>query len=203
MRSSPAYRSLLAAVQKISDVRIFLGLRHAQLRAAGVGNDLAETAPQRHGRKDGRQERVQILAVFGHAGRDGKAHDALARKPGKTRIEQRGEKLAHAVGAEIEAQHAIAVLHSVIAADHRRQHELVGHIVGIGIGDDRGGVEEARPVSVHHHIVSASRRDPSACRGPWRSSGRLRWRWARMAAGRPGTAPGNRRLNGAAYRGRR
>ena len=37
-----AVRLLLAAIEKIGDVRIFLRLGHAQLRAAGVADDLAE-----------------------------------------------------------------------------------------------------------------------------------------------------------------
>ena len=53
-------RFLAAAVEEISDVRIFLGLGHAQLRAAGVGHDLAEDVRKALRREDRRHQRVEI-----------------------------------------------------------------------------------------------------------------------------------------------
>ena len=49
-------------------------------------------------------------------------HHALALEPSNIRIEHRAKNFAHAIGAEIEAQHTVAVLHAAIIADHRR-HE--------------------------------------------------------------------------------
>ena len=48
------------------------------------------------------------------------------------RVEQGGQDLAHAVGAEVEAQQAVAVLHAVIVADHGGHDELVGDALAIG-----------------------------------------------------------------------
>jgi hypothetical protein len=56
------------------------------------------------------------------------------------------ENFAHAVGAEVEAQHPVAVLHAAIVADHRRHHELIEFFVGVRIGDDRRCVGKVRAV---------------------------------------------------------
>ncbi len=136
MRSSPRIGLLAAAVEEVGDVRIFLGLGHAQLRAAGVGDDLAEDV--RPGSAAGRSSACSAsscVAVLRHADGGGEADDARAREAGERRIEQRAEDLAHAVGAEVEAQHAVAVAHAAIVADHRRQHELVADVVRIGVRD--------------------------------------------------------------------
>ena len=61
-------------------------------------------------------------------------------KPAKLRVEQRQQDLAHPVGAEVEAQHAVAVLHALVVADHRRQDELVVLVVRVGVRDDASAV---------------------------------------------------------------
>ena len=70
---------------------------------------------------------------------------ALARETGERRIEDGGEDLAHAVGAEVEAEHAVAVAHAAIVADHRRQDELVADFLRIGVGNHRAGVGKRGP----------------------------------------------------------
>ena len=117
---------------------------------------------------------VELVGVLRHADGGGEAHDALARKAGKIRIEHRAENLAHAVGAEVEAQHAVAVLHAAIVADHRRHDELVEFLVGVGIGDRRRARRESAARRLRRSRYRLSRRGPSACRGPWRNSGRTR-----------------------------
>ena len=57
------------------------------------------------------------------------ARARLRAKAGEIRIEDGAEDFAHAVGAEVEAQHAVAVAHAAIAADHRRHDELVDHVL--------------------------------------------------------------------------
>ena len=106
-------------------MRIFLGLRHAQLRAAGVRHHFAEDVGERLRREDRRHELVELVGVLRHADGGGEADEALAREAGKIRIEHGAENFAHAVGAEVEAQHAVAVCHAAIVADHRRDDELV------------------------------------------------------------------------------
>ena len=134
-------------------MRIFLGLGHAQLRAPGGADHRAEHVRQIVGREDRLQEGVQMLAVLGHADRCREPHDAAARKAVECRVEHRSQNLAHAIGAEVEAKHAVAVANAAIAADHRRHHELVAEIVRIGIRDHRIGIGEARPFGVHDRAV--------------------------------------------------
>ena len=153
MRSSPTKRLFAAAVEKVGDVRIFLGLGHAQLRAAGVGDDLAQDVRERLRREDRLHQLVELVAVLRHADRRGETHDARAREAGKRRIEHGAEDFAHPVGAEIEAQHAVAVLHAAIVADHRRHDELVVVLVRIGVGDGRLRVGKARAFGRDHRVI--------------------------------------------------
>ncbi len=80
-------RLLAAAVEEIRDVRIFLGLGGAQLRAAGVGDDLAEDFRERLRREDRLHELVELVRVLRHADGAGNLHRALAFKARKLRIE--------------------------------------------------------------------------------------------------------------------
>ena len=83
----------------------------------------------------------------------GEADDARARKTGEVRIEHGAQNFPHPVGAEIEAQHAVAVLHAAIVADHRRNDELVEFFVGVGVGDDSRRIGKARPVGFDDGVV--------------------------------------------------
>ena len=143
----------LAAVEEIRDVRIFLGLGHAQLRPSCCADHRAENVCQILRRKDRLQEGVQMLAVLGHAHRCRELHDATARKAVERRVEHGAENLAHAVGPEVEAKHAVAVANAAVIADHRRHHELVAEIVAIGIRDHRVGIGEARPFGLHDGAI--------------------------------------------------
>ena len=74
----------------------------------------ATTSPRMCGERLRREDRlhqlVELVAVLRHADGGGELDDALARKAGEIRIEHGAENFAHAVGAEVEAQHAVAVL---------------------------------------------------------------------------------------------
>ena len=52
-------------------------------------------------------------------------HALLAREAGEGGVEKRGEQLAHAVRAEVEAEHAIPVRHALVAAEDEGLDELV------------------------------------------------------------------------------
>ena len=128
------------------------------------------------------QECVQLLAVLRHAGRGGDPDNALAREARKIRIEQSGQDLAYAVGAEVEAEHAVAVAHAAIVADDRGHHELVAEIVRVGVRDRRAGIRKARAlrfhdcadrpwrhalpavVAIHGVVAAADRRDRNGSR---------------------------------------
>ena len=72
---------LAAAIEEVGDVRVLLGLGHAQLRAPGARDDLAQDVRQRLRREERLQERVQLFAVLGHAGGGRDLDDARRGKP--------------------------------------------------------------------------------------------------------------------------
>src|SRR5439155_14508266 len=91
--------------------------------------------------------------VLRHPGRTGDANAAPAGKAVEGRIEQRGENLAHAVGAEIEAEDAVTVSHAAVIAHDRRYDELIADVALIGIDNDCAGACEARPLGFHNRVV--------------------------------------------------
>ena len=118
----------------------------------------------------------------------------VAREAGEIRVEQGAGDLAHAVGAEIGEEHAVAVLHAAIVAERGRQHELVAlaaRIGGLDRGDRIGGVLALGRRSARDR---PSRPGPSACRGPSRNSARRPWRCGRRRGRRyrPRTAGDSR-----------
>ena len=120
---------------------------------------------------------VELLAVLRHA--DGRGELALCACAGSRknrRIEHRGRDFAHAVGAEVEAQHAVAVAHAAIAADHGGHDELVELLLGVGVGDRRLRDRESAALRPRRSPRRPCRRAPSACRDPSRSSARRRLR---------------------------
>ena len=125
MRSSLRERRLLAAVQEVGDVRVFLGFRHAELGLAGRRHHAAQDVFQLVGREQHAEERRQRLGIERHAERGRKLDDALTGEAVELRIEQGGEDFPDPVGAEVEAEDAVAVLHPLVVADHRGRDELV------------------------------------------------------------------------------
>ena len=146
-------RLLAAAVEKIRHVRILLGLRHAELRAAGGGNHLAEDVRKGLRRQDGSHQLVEFVGVLRHADRAGETNDARTREAGEIRIEHRAQNLPRAIGAEVEAQHAVAVPHAAIIADHRRQDELVELLFRISVRDRGLRIGKARRVGVDNGVI--------------------------------------------------
>ena len=97
-------RLLAPAVEEKGDVRVLLGLRDAQLRAAGVGDDLAQDVRAALRREDRRHQLVERVGVLRHADRGGECDHARAREAVEFRIEHRGQNFARPVGAEVEEQ---------------------------------------------------------------------------------------------------
>ena len=104
---------------------VLLGLGDAQLLQAGGGDQLAQGLAELLRRKQRRDERPQGFGIVGEAERGGEAHEARPREAGKAGVEQRRQRLADAVGAEVAHQQAVAVAHPGIVADRGRPHELV------------------------------------------------------------------------------
>ena len=100
-------------------------------------------------REDCLHQGIELFAVLGHAGGGGDAHATRTPKPLKARIEQRRKNFAYSVGAEVEAQHTVAVAHAAVIADDGRHDELVAKIAPIGVLNDGLGTWELPPLRLH------------------------------------------------------
>ena len=94
---------------------------------------LAEDVVQLLRREQHAEVRREFVGIARHAGGGGELDDPLAREAIELRLQQRGEDFAHPVGAEVEAQDAVAVLHAFVVADDGGHDELVGHVVRVGV----------------------------------------------------------------------
>ena len=128
MRVSPGNSVLAPAIEEERDVRVFLGLGDAQLGQARLRDDLAERVAQSLGREQRGQEAVRARSNIrvrpaAAAKLDDARRGRSRRKPGSSSA---ARICAHAVGAEIRHQHAVAVGHAAHsrAIDGRRD-ELV------------------------------------------------------------------------------
>ena len=133
-------RPLFAAVEEECDMGVFLGLGDAKLRHAGLRHHLAKNARKRRTREQDGEEFVEAGRIRDHAAGRRETHSGAPREAVEIRIEQRAEQLAHPVGAEVAGQQPVAAAHAGVAADHRRQHELVGFAARVGGGDRPVGV---------------------------------------------------------------
>ncbi len=125
---------------------------------------------------------VQVIAVVREAQRGGE----LRRRRGageavEGRVEQRGQDLPRAVGAEIEAEQPVAVAQAGVAGQHRGGHELVRHVARVGglhggrgalralafsHGDGAPGLLHPLPpvVAVHGEVAARDGGEPRAGR---------------------------------------
>ncbi len=87
-------------------------------------------------------KRRQRVAISGHA-ESGAERKAGAGKTVESGVEQGGEDFPHPVGAEIHAEHRIAVAQPGIVADHRGGDEFVGLAGRVARGNCRVGGGEA------------------------------------------------------------
>ena len=142
-------------------MRVLLRLGHAQLGAACIRDDLTQNIRERDRLKDRLQQRVQVLAVLRHARGGGEMADARAWESGECRIEKGSQDFAHPVGAKVEAEQTVSVAHAAVAADHGRQHELVGDIAGIRIRDRRLRIGKAWPLRIDDRMVSLGNAVPA------------------------------------------
>ena len=98
---------------------------------------------------------------------------------GELRIAQRQRDLAHPVGPEVERDHGVARADAGLLADDRGRDELVGLVALVACCRLLGRVDVVVGLARAPAGRRPSARGPSACRGPWRSSGRSRTRRAR------------------------
>ena len=149
----------------------FFRFRHAELGLAGVGDDLAQDVAQVVRGEQHAEERCQRVGIAGHADRGGEFYDMLAGEAVEGRVQQGGEEFANPVGAEVEAQDGVAVLHAGVVADDRGGDELVelsggvggldggfggGDVGAFGVRDGGVGLGDAVPalVAVHREVAA-------------------------------------------------
>jgi hypothetical protein len=77
----------------------------------------------------------------------------IGREAIEAGVEQRGQDLAHAVGAEVEAEQPVAVSHAGVVADRGGGDELVEPALGMRGGDGVLRAGEAGAGGLHHHVV--------------------------------------------------
>ena len=136
-------------------MRIFLGFRHAQLRATSRRDDGAKHVVEALGREQRPEEGIKLRAVLGHASRRREPDDAPALEPLEVGIEHGGEDLAHAIGAEIDAKYAVAILHAGIVANDRGLDEFVALVMGVAVEHGGERIGETRALGVDHHVIGA------------------------------------------------
>ena len=113
---------------------VLLGLGDALLAQTGGAHHLREQTLELPGRV-GDGERI-VRVVLGHR-HELEVRRAATLEPVEVGQGQRGDELAHAVGAEVEAQHSVAVLHPSLRGipDAAGLDELVPHVVPVGALD--------------------------------------------------------------------
>ncbi len=144
---------LLAAVEEIGDMGVFLGLGDAKLMEAGLGRHLAERAGELLGREQGRDELRQRRRIFDHAERGGEGDAAGAREALEGGVDQRRENLPHAVGAEIRRHQPVAVRHASIGGDRGRLDELVALAACVGRLDRGARILGREALPAHHRVI--------------------------------------------------
>ncbi len=134
-------------------MRIFLGFGDAQLGEPGGGDDLAQGFDGHVGREKRGEEGVQLVRIFDHAHGLGESHLAGAGEAVEGRVEQSGEHLACAVGAEIGHHQPVAVPHARIIAKRGGEDEFVGFVFGVGRLHDIRRLVRARSCRIHQRII--------------------------------------------------
>ncbi len=105
----------------------------------GLRHRLAQPHPDGRGRKQRLEEGLERGRIVDHADGVGELHHPGAIEAVEPGIEQRRQDLAGTVGAEVEHQQAVAVLHAGVAVDHRRPHEFVVEARGVALVHRLGG----------------------------------------------------------------
>ncbi len=119
---------------------------------------------------------VEFRTVRGHADRPCETWHLAAIEAAELRIEKCVEKLANAIGAEVEAEQPIAIPHAGIVTDHGRGKELVSRTLRIaarngalwglepgalpsGQGSERARNTLPTVVAVHREVPAADGRN--------------------------------------------
>ena len=126
----PRQRLLDATVHEVSDVGVLLGFRRAVLTQSGFGHHLTQQVIQRF--RGERHRHRQVLFDLGEGD-----HIQLGRVAALKAVEivqaEGLHDLASPIRTEVEDQHAVAVLHHVVAEAHGLQ-EFIGDASGVALG---------------------------------------------------------------------
>ncbi len=143
-------RRLNPAVEEIGHVRVLLRLGGAEHRLAAFGQHFGDDAGQDHrSERDGKRECGVVLRH-----RDEPDRGAVPHVEAVEPVErQRPHDLTHPVGAEVEAEDAIAALDPRRVRDHPRLHEFVGLTRLIRLRDRRERIGDRRADAVDHRVV--------------------------------------------------
>ena len=141
---------LEAAVEEVGHVGVLLGFGGAEHRLLVRRQHLGDDVRQHDRAKcHGKGERLVVLRHGDEVDRG-----PLARlERVEVRSSERPHDLSHAVGAEVEAEHAVARPDAGRPADHAGVHELVRLARLVGLLDRRLGIGRGLSDAVHHGIV--------------------------------------------------
>ncbi len=155
---------------------VFLRLSEAQLRPPSSGNHLSQHILERATGKQARHEFIQVTRILHQPECRGKIDPARPGEAIESRVEERAQQLARAVGAEIGHQQRIPVHHARIGGNHRRRHKLVTFTSGISgsqrcldiqrrgsrrFGHREIGARDSLPalIAIHRPVASAHSAD--------------------------------------------
>ena len=167
---------LAAAVEEVGDVRIFLGLGHAQLGAAGVGDHLAQDVREALRREDRAASACRALREYCAMptaaanliarlrGKPSNSGSSIAPRISRTRS---ARKLKHSTPSPSPCRRSRRSRRARrtrrIASWHRRRRSRprVGKSRPVGLDDGRVGLADALPalVAIHRVVAAEHRRD--------------------------------------------
>ncbi|MNX91740.1 hypothetical protein D3C86_1238450 [compost metagenome] len=146
------FRLFLAAIQEEGDMRIFFRLGEAKLReplfchpGAERIDDIALGVGRRH-------EMAVAGGIFDHTEQRRK-HGLFARKTVEIIGTNGKQDFTRTVGAEIQAEQAVASLETFITIDHRWQDEFVGDIVFVALGNGAHRIPRVFAFRQNHGVI--------------------------------------------------
>ena len=113
-------------------MRILFCFRKAELPEALLGDPFAQRVHNHPRREDRVHKALVRVRIFNHP-KHLKLGPRARIKPVKIRLSHCRQYLPRAVGTEIEAENAVTVLHTLIAAQNRGRDKLVGLAAVISI----------------------------------------------------------------------
>ena len=140
---------------------VFLGLGQTELGQPLLGHPFAQGVHDIALGVGGGDVIAVGCGIFHHP-QHGRPLRALASvKAIKPRLAKRRQNLPRAVGAEVEAEHPVAILGPLIAADHRGGDEFIRFALDIRRRHCRRSVRRHLALGVHHRLIGAGNTVPA------------------------------------------